>query len=289
MRYVICNAARPNEISMSAQKLREAGMATTYSNKQNLSYSTETSNLQINQVDSDQALAWIEAGWNDFLNSPGHSLLYGLLFSLCCIATIYLTQQFPGFVLSFLTGLMLIGPLLAVGAYTAAWQLKHGYSVSIREGIAMIRSRATNLGIFTAVMLVVLMAWIRLSSLLFAIQFQLLEPSWSAFGQKLLSSTEGWLILGFFIVAGFFLAAAVFILSATSIPMIIDRNTSAVDAVQASYHAVMANKKAMSFWAFMIVVLCGIGITTGFVLMTVIFPVLGYATWHSYQDLLKQV
>jgi len=35
------------------------------------------------------------------------------------------------------------------------------------------------------------------------------------------------------------------------------------------------------------VVLCGIGITTGFILMPVIFPVLGYATWRSYKDLLE--
>jgi len=189
-------------------------------------------------------------------------------------------------VLSFLTSLMLIGPLLAIGAYTTSWQLGKGYPVSIREGLALIRSRANGLSLFTAMLLVILMAWIRLSSLLFAIKFQLAEPNWAVFTDSLLGSAEGILLLGYFILIGFVLAAGVFVLSATAIPMIIDRNTDAFRAVRCSYRAVMANKKAMAFWAFMIVVLCGIGITTGFILMTVIFPVLGYATWHSYKDLI---
>jgi uncharacterized membrane protein len=260
-------------------------MATTYHDPHH-SAGTQSAPVPVKQVDSDQALFWIEAGWRDFLSAPGHSLLYGVLFSLFSIGTIFLTRQYPGFILSFLTGLMLIGPLLAVGAYTAARQLGHGDSVSIREGLALIRSRATSLSLFAAILLVVLMAWIRLSSLLFAIEFQLAEPSWSAFGASLFSSVEGMMMFGFFVLIGFVLAASVFILSATTIPMIIDRNTDAFEAVHCSYRAVMANKKAMTFWAFMVAVLCGVGITTGFILMPVIFPVLGYATWHSYKDLL---
>ena len=267
-------------------------MATTYSHghtHQRAEAQTQEApeHIKVNQVDSDQALLWIEAGWHDFLNSPGHSLLYGFLFSAFTLTTVYLTQQYPGFVLSFLTGLMLVGPILAVGAYTAARQLGRGETVSIAAGWRLVRSRATNLGLFAAVLVVVLMTWIRLSSLLFAINFQLIDPSWGAFGSALLSSADGLLVLGTFILIGFLLAAAVFILSATTIPTIIDRNTDAFRAVRASCRAVMANKAAMAFWAFMVVVLCGIGITTGFLLMVVIFPVLGYATWHSYQDLLQ--
>ena len=135
-------------------------MATTYHDLHRHSDDPQAP-IEVKQVDSDQALVWIEAGWRDFINAPGHSLLYGVLFSLFCIGTIYLTQEYPGFVLSFLTGLMLVGPLLAVGAFTASWQMDRGYSVSIREGLALVRSRATNLSLFAAMLLVVLMAWIR--------------------------------------------------------------------------------------------------------------------------------
>lgn len=249
-----------------------------------------TGELRVNEVDTDQALLWIEAGWRDFLNSPGHSLLYGIIFSISCLFVVFMTQQYPGFVLSFLTGLMLIGPFLAVGAYTASWQLHHGHPVSISEGFSLLKARATNLSFFAAMLLVVLMAWIRISSLVFAVQFQFAEPTaWSTLGRTLFGTTEGAMMLGFFILIGFVLAAAVFVLSAVTVPMIIDRDTNAFVAVRYSFQAVMANKKAMAFWAFMIVVLCGVSITTGFILMTVIFPVLGYATWHSYKDLVSEV
>lgn len=263
-------------------------MATTYHHSHKEARSAQTAHdVQVNRVDSDQALLWIESGWHDFLNAPGHSLLYGVLFSLFCIGMIALAHTYPGFVVAFITGLLLVGPLLAVGAYSAARQLQYGHPVSIREGIRLVKSRITNLSLFGAVLLVVMIAWVRLASLMFAIQFQLVEPSWSAFGDALLHSTEGLIVLGFFVLVGFLLAAAVFVVSATSVPMIVDRDTNVMRAVQYSYKAVMANKPAMAFWAFMIVVLCGIGICTGFVLMAVVFPVLGYATWHSYQDLIN--
>jgi uncharacterized membrane protein len=41
----------------------------------------------------------------------------------------------------------------------------------------------------------------------------------------------------------------------------------------------------MLIWAALIVALTAIGIATLFVGMLVIFPVLGYATWHSYRSL----
>lgn len=262
-------------------------MATTYNHSHKEAHSTEpVHEVQIKQVDTDQALLWIEAGWHDFLHAPGHSLLYGMLFSSFSVSMILLALAYPGFVVAFISGLMLIGPLLAIGAYSASRQMQNGQPVSIIEGIKLTMRRISNLSLFGAVLLVVMIAWIRVSSLLFAIQFQFVDPSWSAFGDALLRSADGLIVLGFFVVIGFALAAAIFFVSATSVPMIVDRDTNVMRAVQYSYKAVMANKKAMAFWAFMIVVLSAIGIVSGFILMTVVFPVLGYATWHSYQDLI---
>jgi uncharacterized membrane protein len=41
----------------------------------------------------------------------------------------------------------------------------------------------------------------------------------------------------------------------------------------------------MALWAGLIATLTVLGIATSFVAMLVIFPVLGYATWHSYKRL----
>ncbi len=43
----------------------------------------------------------------------------------------------------------------------------------------------------------------------------------------------------------------------------------------------------MAVWAMSIVALTAVGIATAFVGFAVIFPVLGYATWHSYRALVR--
>ena len=52
--------------------------------------------------------------------------------------------------------------------------------------------------------------------------------------------------------------------------------------------AVVRNPGAMAVWAAAIVALTAIGIATAFVGLALIFPVLGYATWHSYRSLIGQ-
>jgi uncharacterized membrane protein len=89
----------------------------------------------------------------------------------------------------------------------------------------------------------------------------------------------------FFFGIGFLLAAVVFTISAVSVPMILDRDVGPITAVQTSYRAVRSNLAAMTLWAALIVAVSGIGILTLFVGMILLFPVLGYATWHSYRRL----
>ncbi len=48
-----------------------------------------------------------------------------------------------------------------------------------------------------------------------------------------------------------------------------------------SSRVVLTNWTAMLLWAALIVLLGGIGLLTLFVGMILLFPVLGYATWHS--------
>jgi uncharacterized membrane protein len=57
--------------------------------------------------------------------------------------------------------------------------------------------------------------------------------------------------------------------------------------MQTSARVVTSNPGAMAVWAMSIVALTAVGIATAFVGFAVIFPVLGYATWHSYRDLVK--
>jgi len=56
--------------------------------------------------------------------------------------------------------------------------------------------------------------------------------------------------------------------------------------ISASYHTVAKNPAAMVVWAGTILLLKAVGIATAFMGLAIIFPVLGYATWHSYRALI---
>ncbi|MGB5833486.1 MAG: DUF2189 domain-containing protein [Thiohalocapsa sp.] len=240
---------------------------------------------RILEVDSTAAVDWLKAGWRTFIAAPGVSLLFGVLFALVCAGAVTLTIRNPGFTTAFITGLLLIGPFLACGLYVAARQHASGERVRIGASLALLWDRRTNLSLFAVFLALVMAAWVRFSSLLFAFQMDAFGPTaynWENFLAGRLDPA----ILGFFLVIGALLAVVVFVTSAVAIPMIVDRDAGPIPAISASYRAVKQNWQPMALWAAMIVALTGIGILTWFVGMVVLFPLLGYATWYSYRALL---
>jgi uncharacterized membrane protein len=72
-----------------------------------------------------------------------------------------------------------------------------------------------------------------------------------------------------------------------AVPLIIDRNASAMDAIVASIKATLLNLPAMIVWSALIVALTALGFVTLLVGMVVVAPLLGHATWHAYRDLIR--
>jgi uncharacterized membrane protein len=213
------------------------------------------------------------------------SLLYGATFVLACLGMVALTRELPWFTIAFLTGLLVMGPFLAAGLYAAARQLSAGEPVSVRAGLELLRSRATNLALFAVFLALIMTAWVRLSALLFAVKFGTLSPSIEGYLGVLGGSGGDPIVWSYFVLIGLALASVVFVTSAIAIPLILDRDAGPLTAIQTSARAVVRNWPAMLLWSGLIAVLTIVGIVTFFVAMLVIFPVLGYATWHSYRRL----
>jgi uncharacterized membrane protein len=240
---------------------------------------------EIRQIDLAAPFAWLAAGLRTFVAAPLYSLLYGALFALACLGTIALTRQLPWLTVTFVTGLLLIGHYLAAGLYPAAEQHRQGQPIRIGAALAQLRSRATNLAFFAVFLVLVMTAWVRLSSLLFAFMFTTLSPPIDGL-LGIFSGRADPIVLGFFILIGFALALTVFVCSAIAVPLIVDRDQSPVTAIVISARAVMRNWRAMLLWAALITAATLIGISSAFAAMLVIFPILGYATWHSYRALI---
>jgi uncharacterized membrane protein len=102
-------------------------------------------------------------------------------------------------------------------------------------------------------------------------------------------STDGipFLVVGT-IVGGIF-AALAFALSAVSIPLILDRDVGALAAMATSVSAVLTNWRVMIGWAALIALFGAAGLVSFYIGLGVTLPLIGYATWHAYRDLVVQV
>lgn len=69
--------------------------------------------------------------------------------------------------------------------------------------------------------------------------------------------------------------------------MLLDRDTDFVTAMMTSVRAVLLNLRTMVWWGALIVLLTLIGFSTLLVGLIILMPLIGYATWHAYRDLVE--
>ncbi len=245
-----------------------------------------STHFAINKVSAAQPFRWLARGWGDFIHHPLLSLLYGVLVVAACYGVLFLSRAAPAIMFGFLTGLMLIGPFLALGLYEASRQRAMGERVSILGTFRAIWKHKLALALIAVALGFIMIAWLRVSSIIFALKFGFLEGSSMAYASGLFQP-EYLPALLFYAAAGFVFAVIVFMTNALSMPIVLDRNADALTAMVTSFKAVSLNKAPMIVWALLLTVLAAVGVLTAFWGFAVIFPLLGYATWHSYRDIVE--
>jgi uncharacterized membrane protein len=241
----------------------------------------DTSRVPVNAT-----LRWLKQGANDFSSAPAVGIGYGVVFALVTLAATYASYTLPQLTLTFFTAVLIIGPFLATGLYKVAKRRDAGKSVSI-ESIPVPRKREiSQLAVYIAIMLLVAVAWIRMTSIAVAVYLNQITFGGEVLG-SLVSSTDGLLFLGMLSASVILFAFLLFALSTIALPMIIDGKAEAVPAMITSLKTVFSQPATMLAWATLVAVLTVIGLATLFIGLVFIFPILGYATWHSYQDLVK--
>ncbi|MDZ7805281.1 DUF2189 domain-containing protein [Thiohalophilus sp.] len=240
---------------------------------------------EIRQVDISEPLRWLEAGWQDFRRMPLFSGFYGLIFILLGYALTAATWQSPILVMTFVTGFFLVTPFLALGLYHLSRQREQGGAVSLARSLLAFRERKFDVALLVTFHVVVMVAWIRLTTLLSALYLSGTRFSVSVLIEKLFSTPEGLGMFALFVLTGAALAVLVFITSVVSWPMLLDRKSGVINAVATSIQVVNRNKLVMVLWAVLIVGLLSIGLATLYLGLLIIMPVLGHATWHAYRSL----
>jgi uncharacterized membrane protein len=231
---------------------------------------------------------WLAAGWRDLRSSPLVSIGYGVFFALMGGMILNMVARWPYLITVAVSGFFLVGPILAVGLYEISRRREAGGErAGIRDLFEGVRRNAQSLFYMAVLLVLIAIAWERLSAILFALLYGGVSPDPLHFLRDVFLSGNYLGFLVAYLATGGMVAAVVFAISAVSIPMLMDREVDTVTAVVTSLQAVRTNLLPMAVWAALIVALTALGFATGLVGLTVIMPLLGHATWHCYRDVVR--
>jgi uncharacterized membrane protein len=238
------------------------------------------------RLEPTRPIKWLIQGWKDLWWNPVPSLVYGLALSIWGWTLITLAAPYPHLVTAAVSGFFLVAPIVVAGLYGMSRGREQGKRVGFEESFAFVRRNHHGLDLYVVLMVAVVIAWERISAILFALFYDQQAPDIQNFVLSAFLSGDcpGLGITGIF--AGFVLAV-VFVVSAVSVPMMVDRPVDTITAIMTSVRAVSVNMPAMALWAALIVALTAIGFGTFLFGFVIIMPVLAHATWHAYRDMVR--
>jgi uncharacterized membrane protein len=247
---------------------------------------SRSANLQ--RIPFDAPWMWLAAGWRDFWFAPVVSLCYGGVFAgLAAALSIGLfSYGLEALILPLGGGFLLIGPVAALGLYETSRRLETYESVELVDITRAAFRMAGRASFFAAILGFIYLAWVQIAFLLVMLFMGTSQlPPAKEFIPTLLFTPPGLALLLVGTCAGGLLALLAFSVSVVSVPLLMSRDVDAVTAVRTSVAAVVQNPKPMLLWAGLIAGFMVLGLATLFVGLVVVFPLIGYATWHAFREI----
>jgi uncharacterized membrane protein len=243
---------------------------------------------------SDEDLRFaLRQGLEDFKTFRGDVIFAGVIYTVIGIAAVVMTTSMPlmPFFLPVVAGVGLLGPVAAVGFYELADRREAGETNLHWFNFLDVRKRRTvdDMGIVAGLLLAIFFLWLIAAGALYALIFGWSTPaSVGDFIAMIFTTPRGWALIVAGAVVGAIFGWIVLALSVASLPMLVDCNVSAAEAVSASWRAAHANKGEMVRWGIVVGVLLVLGSIPLFVGLAFVLPWLGYATWHLYTRLVDR-
>ena len=235
--------------------------------------------IHANEIGTFDPYRWLLLAFNDLYKAPALSLFFGAIFAVIpalILHFVYSTGNWM-FLLPASAAFALIGPAFATVLYDIAWQLEKGQKPSFKHSIKMLARNPAGEWAFAVVLLVLMIAWMRLAGIIYALYPAYANPS--------IEELLPFLTLGSFIGAAF--ATIGFSISAFTPQLLLERRLDMMTAIATSINAVRKNVKAMIAWAALVFVLILIGFVTNAIAFIVIMPLLSFASWHGYVAVIK--
>lgn len=239
---------------------------------------------QARRVSPQAPLAWLKAGFADLAAHPAPSLFYGFCFTFFGYVFAFALRDAPQYLVAAIAGFLLVGPALAIGLYEISRLREAGAPVSLAPTLTAWKANLSNLGLFSAVLLVIFLIWSRASLVTFALSFSGQMPSTQAFIQMVAAPENLDFLLAWLGIGALF-ATLVFAIGVVAAPLMLDRKYDAITAMLASVNVFRSNLPAMAVWGALIAGLVALSMVTYFLGLVITVPLIGHGTWHAYRAL----
>ena len=229
----------------------------------------------------------LRLGWEDFKAIPSHAILLCVIYPVLGIILFRLVLGYSVLPLLFplAAGFTLIGPFAALGLYELSRRRERGEEAAAWHAIYVLRAPAFGAMLEVGILLFVLFGiWIAAADAIYiAIFGHASAASIPDFATRVLMTPEGWSLIVIGCGVGFLFALIALCVSVVAFPLMLDRHTTAIDAIRTSLRVAMQNPLPVAAWGLIVAALLVIGSLPFFVGLAVVLPVLGHATWHFYR------
>ena len=116
-------------------------------------------NVVIRRVPKLQAQEWFQRGWDDLKHCRAASLAHGVLIATCGAVLLILGSSHPFFVVAAVSGYLLIGPIMTVGACELSRRRAAGEAISFDASLEAINRNPRGLLRFGAILAGITILW----------------------------------------------------------------------------------------------------------------------------------
>ncbi len=242
----------------------------------------------------DQPMHWLALGFKDLARSPLLSMMHGLILALWGGLITWLAHDRFWLLAGSLSGFMVIAPVLATSLYAMSRAMERGEKVDLQllvntwlQWQMRLRHEAGSywsLIRFGLLLGLAATGWVITSAALITLlaPTPILTPI--DFMRHVVLAKEGYLF-EIWLGLGAMMAVPIFASSVISMPLLLDRRVTVLQAVLTSWKAVLTHPFQMSLWAFLIMGFCLLGIGSLFMGLILVIPMLGHGSWHAYRQM----
>lgn len=225
-------------------------------------------------------------GIRDFKAAPWVSIAIAAVYTLggWLLACMLFVLSMPFLVYPVAMGFALVAPFVAVAFYEVSRSRTAGEQPTVyRAWCAVCDAKNRDIRWMALITSFAFFLWMDLAAMITLSFFGAAALDLEELLRQITTTTHGWLFLVVGHAAGAIIALIVFSISVISIPMLFDRDIDIISAIRTSVEVVTANPFPLAVWCMVIASSVVVSVATGLLLLPIVLPVLGYASWHLYR------